>query len=299
MIIDVCYQEFLDNLISEKNVSNSTISSYETDFKVLKSFLVKNNIRPLLDNITTPILRRYISFLKVDKGYKTNTIRRKIHSLSSFYKYLLEQGYIEKNPMLPIHAPKEEQKLPIYLTEHDIKLLLQAPKKYARFESHILRDTVLLKMLIFTGARRSEVLAMNWEDIDFGKQIITIRKGKGKKERIVPLHENLSCDLWEYLQSRLPLTNQAIFISDLGNRMSVSNFQTLFRRYLKKSGLEDKGYTIHKCRHSFASLLHQNGVDILTIQSLLGHEDLNSTKIYTHTNVNHLKKEVNKFPISI
>ncbi|MTI49214.1 MAG: recombinase XerC [Firmicutes bacterium] len=297
MIIDVCYQEFLDNLISEKNVSNSTITSYETDFKVLKSFLVKNNVKPMLDSITTPILRRYISFLKVAKGYKTNTIRRKIHSLSSFYKYLLEQEYIEKNPMLPIHAPKEEQKLPIYLTEQDIKLLLQAPSKYARFESHILRDTTLIKMLIFTGARRSEVLSMNWYDIDFGKQTITIRKGKGKKERIVPLHENLFSALWEYLQTRLPLSNQAIFISDLGNRMSVSNFQTLFKRYLKKSGLEDKRYTIHKCRHSFASLLHQNGVDLLSIKELLGHEDLNSTKIYTHTNVNHLKKEVHKFPI--
>jgi len=199
--------------------------------------------------------------------------------------------------MLPIHAPKEEHKMPIYLTEHDLKLLLEAPKKYARFENHILRDTTLLKMLIYTGARRSEVLSMNWEDIDFGKQIINIRKGKGKKERIIPLHENLSCDLWEYLQTRLPLSNQAIFISDLGNRMSVSNFQTLFRRYLRKTGLEDKGYTIHKCRHSFASLLHQNGVDLLSIKELLGHEDLNSTKIYTHTNVSHLKSEVHKFPI--
>ncbi|QEK12335.1 tyrosine-type recombinase/integrase [Crassaminicella thermophila] len=192
--------------------------------------------------------------------------------------------------MLPIHAPKEEQKLPIYLTEHDLKLLLQTPKKYARFENHILRDTALLKMFIFTGASRSEVLSMNWEDIDFGKQIITIRKGKGEKERIVPLHENLSCDLWEYLQTRLPLSNQAIFISYLGNRMSVSNFQTLFKGYVKKVGLEDKGYTIHKCRHSFASLLHQNGVDLLSIKELLGHENLNSTKIYTHTNVTHLNR---------
>ncbi|QEK12334.1 hypothetical protein FQB35_08065 [Crassaminicella thermophila] len=84
MIIDLCYQEFLDNLISEENVSSSTIKSYKTDFKVLKSFLLKNNIKPLLDNIATPVLRRYISYLKIQKGYRTNTIRRKIHSLSSF-----------------------------------------------------------------------------------------------------------------------------------------------------------------------------------------------------------------------
>ncbi|MGJ0845950.1 tyrosine-type recombinase/integrase [Tissierella praeacuta] len=299
MIIDICYQEFLDNLLAEKNVSNATITSYETDFKILKSFLQKNDIKPLLSSITTPILRRYVSFLKVEKGYKTSTIRRKINSLSSFYNFLMEQEYIEKNPMLPIKAPKKEQKIPIYITEMDLKLLLEAPKKYARFESHVLRDTALLKMLIYTGARRSEVLSMNWDDVDFGQQTITIRKGKGGKERIVPLHESLSCDLWEYLQTRLPLSNQAIFISDKGTRMSISNFQTLFRRYLRKSGLEDKGYTIHKCRHSFASLLHQNGVDLLSIKELLGHEDLNSTNIYTHTSVSHLKKEVDKFPISL
>lgn len=299
MIIDICYQEFLDNLLAEKNVSNATITSYETDFKILKSFLQKNDIKPLLSSITTPILRRYVSFLKVEKGYKTSTIRRKINSLSSFYNFLMEQEYIEKNPMLPIKAPKKEQKIPIYITEMDLKLLLEAPKKYARFESHILRDTALLKMLIYTGARRSEVLSMDWDDVNFGQQAITIRKGKGGKERIVPLHESLSYDLWEYLQTRLPLSNQAIFISDKGTRMSVSNFQTLFRRYLRKSGLEDKGYTIHKCRHSFASLPHQNGVDLLSIKELLGHEDLNSTNIYTHTSVSHLKKEVDKFPISL
>ncbi len=79
--------------------------------------------------------------------------------------------------------------------------------------------------------------------------------------------------------------------------MSISNFQTLFTRYFKKSGLDEKGYTIHKCRHAFATLLHQQGVGIISIQELMGHADLNSTKIYTHTNVSHFQKEIYKFPI--
>ncbi|WP_347350953.1 tyrosine-type recombinase/integrase [Acetoanaerobium noterae] len=196
MTLDLCYQEFLDNLLAEKNVSYSTITSYTTDFKILWSFLIQNKIEPILENINTPLLRKYISYLKVDMKYQTNTIRRKIHSLSSFYKFLSEHEYIEKNPMLHIHTPKEEYKIPIYLTEYNLKILLKAPKKYTRFQNHVLRDKTIIKILIFTGARRSEILALNWENIDFGKQIITIRKGKGNKERIIPLHENLSCDLW-------------------------------------------------------------------------------------------------------
>ncbi|MGF7058616.1 tyrosine-type recombinase/integrase [Brassicibacter mesophilus] len=299
MDIHYCFREFLDYMASEKNASKLTLGSYETDFNVFTNFLSIGGIEPRLCAMTTQVLRRYVSYLKLHKGYKTNTVRRKIHSISSFFKYLLETEYIEKNPMLPIHAPKEEKHLPIYLKEHELKRLLETPEKYARFPEHRLRDKVMIELLVFTGARRSEVLSMDFDDIDFGKKTITIKKGKGNKQRVVPLIEPLASDLWEYLQERLPLSNKAILVSDLGSRMSVSNFQTLFRRYLDKSGLGKKGYTIHKVRHSYASLLHQQGVDIISIKELLGHEDLNSTKIYTHTTVNHLRKQVEKFPLSI
>lgn len=299
MNLDYCFQEFIDYLKSEKNASKTTIVSYETDYKIFTVFLTIGGIEPRLNTMTTAILRRYISYLKLHKDYKTNTIRRKIHSLSSFFKFLLEMEYIEKNPMLSIHAPKEEKNIPIYIKERELKMLINAPAKYARFESHRLRDRVLLELLIFTGARKSEVLNMDWDDVDFGKKTIKIRKTKNKTQRLVPLVEPLLSDLWDYLQTRMPLSNRAIIISDTGNRMSVSNIQTLFKRYLKKCGLDKKGYTIHKCRHSYASLLCQSGVDIISIKELLGHEDLNSTKIYTHTTVNHLRKQVEKFPLSI
>ncbi|MCT4619869.1 MAG: tyrosine-type recombinase/integrase [Marinisporobacter sp.] len=299
MTLDYCFQEFIDYLQSEKNASNSTLTSYKTDFKIFTTFLAIGGIEPRLNTMTTATLRRYISYLKLHKNYKTNTIRRKIHSLSSFFKFLLEMEYIEKNPMLSIHAPQEEKNIPIYIKEKELKMLINAPEKHARFEEHKLRDKVLLELLIFTGARRSEVLNMDWDDVDFGKKTIKIRKTKNKKQRLVPLVEPLTSHLWNYLQTRMPLSNRAIIISDKGNRMSVSNMQTLFKRYLKKCGLDKKNYTIHKCRHSYASLLCQSGVDIVSIKELLGHEDLNSTKIYTHTNISHLRKQVEKFPLSV
>ncbi|MDU5082827.1 tyrosine-type recombinase/integrase [uncultured Tissierella sp.] len=299
MNLQYYHDEFLDYMKAEKNASEATITSYTTDFRIFNVFLTIGGIEPRINTITTQVLRRYVVYLKQHKNYKNETVRRKINSLSSFFKFLLETEYIEKNPMLPIKAPKKEQNIPIYIKENELTRLLQAPEKYARFPEHRLRDKIMIELLVFTGARRSEVLSLDFDNVDFQAKTITILKAKGNKQRIVPLIEPLATDLWEYLQTRLPLTNRAILISDQGNRMSVSNFQNLFRRYLEKSGLGNKGYTIHKCRHSFASLLHQNGVDIISIKELLGHEDLNSTKIYTHTNVDHLRKQVEKFPVGL
>lgn len=299
MNLQYLYDEFLDYMQAEKNASKATITSYTTDFKIFNVFLTIGGTEPRLCAMTTQVLRRYTSYLKLHKGYANNTVRRKINSLSSFFNFLLETEYIKKNPMLPIKAPKKEQRIPVYIKEEELKRLLQAPEKYARFPENRLRDKVMIELLVFTGARRAEVLSLDFDNVDFQKGIITILKGKGNKSRIVPLMEPLATDLWDYLQTRLPLSNRAILVSDTGNRMSVSNFHNLFKRYLDKSGLGNKGYSIHKCRHSFASLLHQNGVDIISIKELLGHEDLNSTKIYTHTDVSHLKKQVEKFPLSL
>lgn len=284
------YANFIDFMKSEKNCSASTVSSYWTDFYIFKEFLSKQKINITLDNITTSVLRQYLAYIKLEKGYANGTIRRKIHSLSSFFKYLIDIEVIDKNPMLPIHAPKQENHTPIYFDEKEIERLLSAPERYARFPHHILRDRVILMTLFYTGCRRAELLAINFDDINFGTRVLTIRQGKGKKDRLIPLADELNEILWEYLQTRLPLKDNALIISDNDTRMSIGNLQTLFKRYLKKCGLEDKGLTIHKTRHTFATTLLKNGADLIAIKDLLGHEDLNSTKIYVHTDTRHLRK---------
>lgn len=294
MSISEQFEEFIDYLSAEKNISNHTKANYTSDFKIFLNFLYINGIKPDLQTITTPIIRKYLAYLKNEKDYKNQTMRRKIHSLSSFFKFLLEQEYIEKNPMNPVHAPKLEGRIPIYLSKEEVELLISTAMKYGK--ENALHDKCFLKTIAFTGMRRQEALALNWEDIDFGKSVVKIKKGKGKKERIVPLPESLSSDLWAYLQTRLPLSTQAVFISNAGNRLTPSPAQSRFNKYIKKAGLSDKGYTLHKLRHSYASLLIQNNADLLSVQKLLGHSDLNSTKIYTHVNTEHLKKQVDKLP---
>ena len=224
------YDDFLGYMESERNASKATIKSYTTDFNVFTDFLDIASIEPRVDIITTQILRRYVNYLKKHKNYANETIRRKINSLSSFYNFLYETEYIEKNPMAPIKAPKKEQRIPVYIKENEIKRLLVAPEKYARFPEQRLRDKVMIELLVYTGARRAEVLSLDFDNVDFKNKTITILKGKGDKQRIIPLIEPLATDLWNYLQTRLPLTNRAILISNKGTRMSVSNFTNLFRR---------------------------------------------------------------------
>lgn len=290
------YQEFINYLSAEKDISTSTKVNYSSDFDIFLKFLHQNGLKPELQTITTPIIRKYLSYLKITKSYSNNTMRRKIHSLSSFFKFLIEQEYIEKNPMLPVHAPKLEQKLPIYLKENEIKKLISMPFKHSR--NNQLRDKCILETLAMTGIRRQELLGLDWQYIDFGTKTITVINGKGKKQRVIPITDPLVSDLWAYLQTRLPLTSNAVYLSGEGNRLSTTAIEQLFKRYISLAGLNGKGYTIHKLRHSYASLLVQNNVSILSVQQLLGHSDLNSTKIYSHVNTNFLREEVKKFPLS-
>lgn len=181
------YEEFLRNLLAEKNVTEATITSYRSDFEKFKKFLAINQIEPEILTLSTRNLKSYFTFLKIDCAYANGTIRRRIHSLSSFFKFLLEMEYIDKNPMLAVHAPTLEKKLPIYLKQNELEKLLEAPNLYARFPSHVLRDKTLFALLIYTGARRSEIIGLDWKDVDFKNETITIHKGKGKKERVIPL----------------------------------------------------------------------------------------------------------------
>lgn len=292
MYLDYYYDEFLDYLRAEKDVSHHTIKNYTGDFNQFINFLNSKSITPKLNIVTTQVIRRYISHLKNERDFSTYTIRRRIHSLSSYFKYLMEQEYLSKNPMLSIHAPKEPETVPKYLSKEEINLLLDMPQKYS--PDHALRNKVILETFLYTGIRRQELLGLNWDDIDFGEKTLTVKFGKGKKQRIIPIGEPLLSDLWKYLQNRLPLTIQAVFISDYGNRLSVTALSQFVRRYMKILGFDKKGYTIHTLRHTFASHLAQNETSILTIQKLLGHSDLNTTQIYAHINTKHMREEVEK-----
>ena len=293
MNINKCFKEFLDYMEAEKNASHYTLKNYRGDFKIFLSFMSSNNMETDIDKIEVTDIRKYIVFLKKEKNYANKTIRRKINSLKSFFNFLVSQDYLVQNPMRGITAPKKEKRIPKYFTEKQVKLILDTAKKSD--DDFALRNYILIKLIAVTGIRRQEAVDLDFKDVDFGKNTIKI-KGKGNKERIVPISEEFSEDLWTYFQSRLPLKNQAMFITSTGNRIHSSRAHTIFVDILKKVGLNNKGLSLHSLRHSYATMLIQNGVDIAAVQELLDQEDINTTTVYAHTTTEHLKEQVAKLP---
>lgn len=287
------FANFLLYLRSEKNASTATETSYTTDFKIFLEFLKKSNFPTNMRKLDTNEIRAYVVYLKNEKKYKNATVRRKINSLKSFSKYLVEMDYIEKDPTRAIHAPKKEKRLPKYFTVEQLKRLFETAKNSR--EPYALRDYMFIKIIAKCGLRRSEAIKLNFSDADFDKNIIKV-KGKGRKERVVPIDNELSDELFIYLQSRLPLKNEAMFINSAGNRINAAKAQQIFTKLMQKAGLANTGLTLHSLRHSYATYLVKSGTDISKVQKLLGHEDIGTTIVYTHTNVEDLREDIEQLP---
>ncbi|MFZ5899032.1 MAG: tyrosine-type recombinase/integrase [Bacillota bacterium] len=284
-------REFLRYMRTEKDASLQTLAAYRSDLKPLEDFLLRERIAPELANLTTPVLRRYFIWVQDERRLSAASLRRKIHCFRSFFRYLVEQEYIPQDPMRKIRPPKEPDRIPIYLKEEELKRLLAAPGHLGR--PYHLRDRLILHLLAYCGLRRSELLRLDWDDVDLGAGTLRVQ-GKGKRERLIPLIPELQRLLWEYLQTRLPLENRALILGREGNRMNKDALTRLFKRYVRMAGLDPAVITPHKLRHSFATLLLEKGADVFTIQELLGHADLASTRIYAHCSSQRLRQAVER-----
>ncbi|MEW6770287.1 MAG: tyrosine-type recombinase/integrase [Bacillota bacterium] len=284
-------REFLRYLRAEKGASPETLAAYRSDLRPLEDFLVRERIAPELANLTTPVPRRYFIWLQEERKLKVNSLRRKVHCFRSFFRYLTEQEYIPGDPMRKIRPPKEPDRVPVYLKEEELKRLLTAPEFSGG--PNRLRDKVILYLLAYCGLRRSELLRLDWDDVDLGAGTLRVR-GKGGRERLIPIIQELQQMLWEYLQKRLPLENRALLLGREGGRMNKDALTRLFKRYVRTAGLDPAVITPHKLRHSFATLLLEKGTDVFTIQELMGHADLASTRIYAHCSSKRLREAVER-----
>ena len=217
-------------------------------------------------------------------------MRRKTHSLSSFFTYLYEEDFIDSNPMKSIKAPKKPKELPIYISNDDMKSILSSIDREAG--NFILRDKCFFLLLFLTGMRRCELINLRWKDIDFKNNLITIYKSKGNKSRVVPMITPLNTYLNLLFKSKITDTHDYVLYSTTFNKMSTTSAELLFKKYIKVNKLTGKGYTIHKCRHTFATNLAMSNLDSIAIAELLGHEDVDTTKIYIHLSKNNLKNSI-------
>lgn len=290
--------EFLKFMKVERNLSDRTITEYKLDLKRFTEHMIRTSGKELrLEKISATCIRDYLSYLQLDKGLKTSSLRRNIASIKSFFDFCVLREYLEQSPTVTIQRPKMAKRLPIYLTDVEVKKILippvrnefEKPQDYAKS----MRDYAIVITLCFTGMRLSELQYLDIDNIDFEKKIIRIL-GKGNKERLIPINKIVEDALNRYFEVRTLVESRAVFLNRFKKRLSGRSIESIVSKYIALKGIAKSGITPHKLRHTFATLLHSKKVDIIEIQRLLGHAALTSTQIYAHTNTERLISAVEK-----
>ncbi|MBP1706766.1 MAG: xerC [Chloroflexi bacterium] len=301
------FNQYLDYLKAERNASSYTIRNYSTDLmgthkrgpgKGFFQFLVTRKIRDFKD-VDKQTIRDYLTWL-VQQGIDKSSLSRKLSAIRSFYRFLLREGILVKSP-IPVNAsgrkgersslsPKQDKKLPVFLTRLEMDQLLNAPD-LARPEGQ--RDRSILELLYASGLRVSELWQLNLESLNLETREIRV-VGKGSKERLVLMGLPAATTLSDYIHlgRRRLSTNQfepALFLNKQGKRLSMRGIQKLLKHYALASGTE-KNVHPHILRHTFATHMLDGGADLRVVQELLGHADLSSTQIYTHVTKQQARK---------
>ena len=292
--------KFLRYLTIERNSSEHTRISYKTDIYQFIDFLEAS-----VDSDTHNADIRYITRLDIrlwlgelaDKGLTRSTIARKVASLRSFFKYCYKRGHIAKNPAHLLLVPKKEKRLPKTVTANGISRMMELADGDEPIDH---QNHSILELLFGTGIRLSELTQLSLEDLNLKQNQILIH-GKGNKQRIVPLGKHALDTLTRHLNTRPSLfgdktdpdAKQAVFIAPGGQRVYPRYIQRLVKSFIEQAS-EVSQKSPHVLRHSFATQLLDAGADIRVIKELLGHTNLSSTQIYTHTSVEHLKNVYNQ-----
>ena len=274
--------DYLSYLRIEKNCSPLTITDYRLEIEKFNNFFASENLFSI-ELISNGHIRNYIYTIKEQRNLSATSTYKKIAILKSFFNYLETNEIIKFNPTKNIKLPRKEKPIPKVVSNDEFTRLLSCIKfSPARCRKNYIRDSLIFSMLYYCGLRRSELLNLNWDDLNLGSKIICIRSSKNKSGRVIPIHSKV-CELLElYLDTKLPLKNRALIVGETGKRLTICSFTNLIKMYFKISLLAKKGYTAHSLRHGFATRLIEKNVNIFLVQKLLGHSCLDSTKIYVH-----------------
>lgn len=279
---------FIDNIWIEKGLSQNTLDSYRSDLEQFSSWLEKNNLSYI--KTSKKEILSYLSFL-FQKGLGSKTVARKLSSLKSFFRYLVFKSIIPNDPSSEVETPKLLKSIPKSISEKEVEALLAAPDEKTDIG---LRDKTMIETLYSCGLRISELTNLELLNLNLRQGVIRVI-GKGQKERLVPMGDQLIGLLELYISSsRKNLLNKRhsdfLFLSTRGQRMTRQSFWHRIKRYCLASGFEPDKISPHVLRHAFATHLLNNGADLRVVQLLLGHSDLNTTQIYTEVARQRLKR---------
>lgn len=308
-------QDFANHQLAIKNKSELTVDEYALDlilfFRYLKAQQSGEALSPSLadidiSDINIEFLRKvtladayaFLSYCKSERDNDAAARARKVSSIRAFFKYLcVQKRLLDENPMQELETPKQKRAQPKYLTlEESLRLLASVEGKYKE------RDYCILTLFLNCGLRLSELVSINYTDIKDNNTLVV--RGKGNKERTVYLNEACVTAIRNYMAVR-PVDKvrqkdkTALFLSSRFQRISPKTVQHMVYGYLDKCGLGDRGLSVHKLRHTAATLMYQHGnVDVLVLKEILGHENLGTTEIYTHLVDEQLKKASDANPLS-
>lgn len=279
--MDSYLREFHYYLISELHLSSNTWKNYESDVEKYISFLVKNYKIKMPNEIQLKHVQSFISSLS-RHNIKPSSQSRKISAIKSFHKFLMKEKYVTSNVAATVDLPKQVKKLPTVLSIKEVDMLLDTLNTETPLET---RNKAMIELAYASGLRVSELVGLKLSDLHLDAGFVQIH-GKGNKERLVPVGEIAIDSLNFYLENArsqlIKKHTDCVFINGRdGNQMTRQAFFLIIKDKVKQAGIK-KEISPHKLRHSFASHLLKNGVDLRLIQELLGHEDISTTERYTH-----------------
>lgn len=295
-------EEFLRHLAKERDVSPLTVKAYGRDLSDFSAFMTERAGAESwawadVDRLT---MRAFLAHLS-RRGLAKRSIVRTLSAVRSFFRYLHRNEMVEVNPARAVTAPRLEKHLPGYLDRAQIDLLFQMAEVRAWEGNFVdVRNLAILELFYSTGMRLSELQGLSRGDVDLVSQQVKVR-GKGRKERIVPIGDHAVTALRNYESKREELTRGmggkadrlAFFLARTGKRIGVRVVQKAVTAFLKEID-EDAGLSVHSLRHTFATHLLDAGADLRAVQELLGHASVSTTQIYTHTSVERLKQVYQK-----
>ena len=288
-------REYLRHIEEGRQLSRHTVVAYRRDLEQFRDWLDTQKTGWEWDDVDRLDLRSYLGFLS-RQGLSRRTIGRKLSAIRSFYRWLHREGVVEANPARAVRSPRQERKLPAWLTRSDLdRMFVLAENRAAEGGFPGARDLAILETFYATGMRVSELQDLSIRDVDLVADQVKVR-GKGRKERIVPIGSAASRALRRYEPRRLEVLDRshrpdrdALFLSGSGRRLSTRRIQAIVGEFL--DAVADEGsLSTHSLRHSFATHLLDAGADLMAVKELLGHASLSTTRIYTHTSKERLRR---------
>ena len=294
MDIQILLQKYCEYCVSTKGYSKDTIRRYKYVIEFYSRFSGITEI----EKVTDVNVRALFYAGRTQRNWAVNTYMIHHKSLLVFFRWCVKEGYMQTNPILGIEVPKLEKRLPTKLNKQTTMRLLEVvnnypyPHKFLRYRNH-----AMFSMFVFAGLRKQELLNLKYSDVDVENLTLFVRQGKGNKDRIIPISFTLAQSLKKYIEERKKLnkSNPEFFSSFRENVGFTENgMKKLVDQLRKSSGV---GFTIHKLRHTFATLMLEGGCDIYSLSKMMGHSDIRTTTIYLAASAEHLRSQLLKHPL--